>query len=201
MWNRIKSLFQSSARSIHDALAIDTMEKGCQSKIRWVAESIYESEEFRRRAKISADELGPETIEQLSKMFHAEHSPPKELEEKFSGLGAWISARQFAIFEMFYNFGENAIPALRRVAYGEYDWTQGNAIEVLCRLAADGSQRDDLVGQLRQRFPNIRFEAQLYAIQPLLKQSEHNPNIKNILSELEDLPEYQDVLQELSEPE
>ena len=141
--------------SIHDASPGNTLEKHYQTKIRWVAESMYELDEFRQRAKIAAGELGPESIDQLSKMFHSEHSPPEELAEKFSGFGFWIAARQFAIFEMYYHFGVDAIPILRRVAYGEYDWTQGNAIEVLCRLAADGINRDEIMDELKQEFPKI----------------------------------------------
>ena len=67
-----------------------------------------------------------------------------------------MSARQFAIFEMFYFFGPASLPVLQRVAYGPYDWTQGNAIEILCRLAADGIDRKRVVDELVARMPGMR---------------------------------------------
>ena len=169
----------------------------CTEKIRWVAAAIHESDEFRSRANAAARELGPDSIEILSKLFHSEHSPPKELADKFPGLSDWIAARQFAIFEMFYYFREAALPVLRRVAFGTYDWTQGNAIEVLCRLAAEGVDRDRIIAEIRREFPNIRYEAQLYSIGPLLKQAEDNPALAAILNEFEDMQEYQDTVREL----
>ena len=130
-------------------------------KIRWVAEAIHQSDIFVERAKQVALELGPDSIPQLAKQFHSEHSPPPELAAQFSRLGHWIAARQRAIFEIFYHLRESAIPILRRVAYGKYDWTQGNAIEVLCRLAAEGVNTDSTVSEIRAALPRMRFEALL----------------------------------------
>jgi hypothetical protein len=47
-----------------------------------------------------------------------------------------------AAFEILYNLGEAALPLLRKIAFGEYDWTQGNAIEILRRWAAEGVDRE-----------------------------------------------------------
>ena len=173
--------------------------KLCAEKIRWVAASIHESDEFRSRASAAANELGADAIETLSTLFHNEHSPPAELADKFPGPGAWIAARQFAIFEMFYHFREAALPVLRRVAFGKYDWTQGNALEVLCRLAAEGVDRELIIADIRREFPNIRYEAQLYSIGPLLKQAENNPALAAVLREFEDMEEYQDIVEELKD--
>ena len=173
----------------------------CAEKIRWVASSIHESDEFRSRASAAVNELGPGAIETLSTLFHSEHSPPEQLADRFRGLGAWVAARQFAIFEMFYYFRDAALPVLRRVAFGEYDWIQGNAIEVLCRLASEGVDRDQIIADVRREFPNIRYEAQLYSIGPLLKQAKDNPALAAVLNEFEDIEEYQQTVEELKDAE
>ena len=169
----------------------------CAEKIRWVARAIHEPEVFNKRARTAADQLGPQTIDTLAALFHSEHSPPDELADQFPGLGQWIAARQFAIFEMFYHFGEAALPVLRKVAFGEYDWTQGNAIEILCRLAADGIDREAIIADIRREFPKLRYEAQLYAVGPLLEQAEVNPTLAMMLEQLEDLQAYRDTVEEL----
>ncbi|MCH8239413.1 MAG: hypothetical protein IIB62_05035 [Proteobacteria bacterium] len=141
----------------------------CVEKIRWVASSVHDADGFRSRASAAADDLGPDAIETLATLFHSEHSPPDNLADQFPGLGDWIAARQFAIFEMFYYLREAALPVLRRVAFGEYDWTQGNAIEVLCRLASESVERDQIIAEVRREIPKMRYEALLYAFGPLLK--------------------------------
>lgn len=68
-----------------------------------MAAALHEPDEFMRRAQDAATDLGPGSIETLAGLFHSEHSPPAEIAGKFPGLGDWIAARQFAIFEMFYH--------------------------------------------------------------------------------------------------
>lgn len=108
-----------------------------------------------------------------------------------------MSARQFAIFEIFYHIGASALPALRRVAFGQYDWTQGNAIEVLCRLAADGVDRTAIVEELIVNLPDIRDEAIQYALAPLLHQQTSNAALREVLSELRAVPIFSDWYQEI----
>lgn len=53
-------------------------------------------------------------------------------------LSGWLSACQFSIFELVYKRGKEVLPFVREIAWGEYDWTQGNAIEpLLPELAND----------------------------------------------------------------
>ncbi|QDT64744.1 hypothetical protein [Calycomorphotria hydatis] len=91
------------------------------------------------------------------------------------------------------------MPLLRKIAYGEYDWIQGNAIEVLCRLAADGVHRDAIIDELKREFPKLQYEAQLYAVQPLLGQVETNPNLAAIIDQLSELEEFRETVTELTE--
>lgn len=166
-------------------------------RIQWLASSFRDIENFRVHAASVADDLGPSSINDLASLFHADHTPPPEFANAFGGLGAWLTARQFAIFEVFYHFGDKAIPVLKQVAFGEYDWTQGNAIEILCRLAADGVRRDEIVDELIEHLPEMREEAHGYALGPLLNQSATNPELRDVLAKLLTVPEFKSRHDEL----
>ena len=155
-----------------------------------VAVVVQDRCEFKRRAEVAAQTLGSESIPILKTLYHGESCPPKEYEEQFNGLGDWLSAKQFAVFEIYYFLGSAALTELKEVAFGDYDWTQGNAIEILCRLAANGCQRKEIVSELKQNLPNMREEAHFYAIGPLLSIKSELPDIEGIISELRQVPEF-----------
>jgi len=125
--------------------------------------------------------------------------PPREstkYNHKTHGLGGWISSCQFAAFELMFHFRRTTIPFLRSIAWGEYDWIQGNAIELLIRFAAEGIQTQRIVDEIRLKFPYIRKEAQLYAVQPLLRLFESN-KLDSIFTELMDIEDFRDAYEEL----
>lgn len=189
-------------RAIRDWWTWKARPDNANDRVRCVAEAIGDPKTFHDRARLAATELGSSSIETLVTLFHSEHTPPTEtLKAQFPGLGQWISARQFAIFEMFYFFGSASLPVLRRVAYGPYDWTQGNAIEILCRLAADGLDRQRVVEELIAKMPDMREEALLYAAGPLLERSRSTPAVADILNELCAVPEFRDACSSLSKHE
>ena len=117
------------------------------------------------------------------------------------GLTAWLSFWQFAIFAIIFHFREDALPMLREVAFGEYDWTQANAIEILCRLAAEGIDRDRILADLKREIPEMRDTALLYVARPLLEQAKSNPALAAIIAELQQTPEFQEAVEELQEAE
>lgn len=163
----------------------------CSAAIRWVAASASHAE-LKQRAVLAAQSLGSAAIESLSQMFHSETEPPEELKARFSGLGSWLAARQFAIFEILYALGEPSLPVLWRVVLGEYDWTQGNAIEILCRLAADGVQPMEVLDRLKKVLPEMRDEAIYYAAGPLRQHASENDRLVLIIDELVQVPAFAD---------
>ena len=58
------------------------------SKIRWVAEVVGDSAQFKERARKAALELGPDSIDSLTALLHSEHTHPKELEADLTHEGA-----------------------------------------------------------------------------------------------------------------
>ncbi|KAB0548924.1 hypothetical protein F7R01_15980 [Pseudomonas argentinensis] len=101
------------------------------------------------------------------------------------------------IFEILFNMGAKAIPFIREIAWGEYDWTQGNAIELLIRFAANGVQRKEIIAEIKRNYPVIRYEAQLYAIQPLIPKLQGNSSLRAVFDELLDIEDFKESYDEL----
>jgi hypothetical protein len=152
-------------------------------KIAWVAAAITTPETFHKRARSATEELGAQCIPLLPSFFHKPPSSPVEAGDQFQGLGQWMAVCQAAIFEMLYYFREAALPLLRQVAFGEYDWTQARAIEILCKFAIEGIEREQIDRELAQELPQLRYEtlmsvrsvlAQLAAVAPRLRVAFHS---------------------------
>jgi hypothetical protein len=170
--------------------------KVAEAITRIASSTVVSDAAFRQQARDAALAFGSACISDLAQFFHNPPTKPDALKDYYNGLGQWMSVCQFAAFEILYNLGESALPFLRKVAFGEYDWIQGNAIEILCRLAAEGIDRERTISELRRQLPDIRYEAQLYAAGPLLEQADTNAAIAEILQAL-DVGEFQEALEEL----
>jgi hypothetical protein len=153
-------------------------------RIAWVAASIKDAEVFKDRARIAAEQLGPQSIRGLPRFFHNPPEEPSDVTGQFPGLGDWMAACQFAIFEILYHFREASLPLLRRVAFGPYDWTQANAIDILCRFGIEGIQRERIAQELAEDFPNWRYEAITYSIESLAKFAAFAPPVMQVLEDL-----------------
>jgi hypothetical protein len=106
-----------------------------------VAKEFENEEQFKLAAKNVALKLEFERAIKLIKYFHDNPSEPESLKyktNKYGLLGVWMNICQNSIFEILYNYKEKAIPTLYSIGFGEYDWTQYKAIDVLCRFANEG---------------------------------------------------------------
>ncbi|MDR2012512.1 MAG: hypothetical protein LBQ20_05625 [Rhodanobacter sp.] len=176
------------------------MSRSIDDIVKSVAVLADSPDQFCAEAKEAARELGVASINLLAERFHAQPAPvPAGFGFEQRGLGGWLAIWQFAIFEILYNFRETALPVLRLIAFGKYDWTQGNAIEVLCRLAADGVDRERTLNDLKRELPSMRYEAYLYAAGPLLRRAASEPEIAVILQELESVDDFREAVEELRE--
>jgi hypothetical protein len=163
-----------------------------ESKILWVAVSIKSRDTFRARAKTAAEELGQEYINKLVEYLHNPPEKPKEAAGEFNKLGEWLSVCQHSIFEILYNFREAALPLLHRIAFGPYDWTQANAIEILCRLASEGVETEGIAEEICREMPEWRYEAIMYSLPHLAMLAAKSPLLMNslrcLISEFESDP-------------
>ena len=156
---------------------------------------------FRGKAKEVADLHGPAILTELPRRLHRATPAPPGFSAGERGLGAWLASWQFAIFEVMYQFRERALPILRRVAFGKYDWTQANAIELLIRLAAEGIDRDRTLADLTREMPKMRAEALDYVAGPLLEQAKSDPAIAAILHDLRHIERFVMAMAEVSSSE
>ena len=147
--------------------------------------------DFEARAQELAVGISVDDLSYLRLRFHTPPKEPESYDFRRHGLGGWLSACQFAIFELIFQLEEDAVPFLREIAWGPYDWTQGNAIELLIRLGAKGIQPEETKREISEKFPHIRYEAQLYALEPILprlsSESELAMFVNTLRSEIPDL--------------
>lgn len=153
---------------------------------------------FETKAQAVARQLdGPFVLKELEDRLHSPTKPPDRFDYPQRGFGVWLAYWQRAIFEILFHYRERAIPFLRRIGFGEYDWTQANAIAILCRLAAEGIERFSTLDALRREYPDFRFEAQLYIVQDLETAASRDNSVADVVRELRDLPEWREALLEL----
>jgi hypothetical protein len=161
-----------------------------------VARVITNLKDFRSQARSAAAALGPSVIPTLSEKFHSPPEAPAGFGCNEVGLGGWLAIWQAAIFEVLFQFRQDALPLLRQVAFGEYDWTQSYALATLCRLAADGVEPETVLSDIKRELPAMRYEAWLGLASLLLGSAKNDPGLAEIVTELESVPEFHDALKE-----
>lgn len=140
--------------------------------------------EFQNLARELAAGIEVEDLDYLQSRFHSPPPEPPEYDHRKHGLGGWLSSCQFAIFELIYQLKSEAIPFLRAIAWGPYDWTQGNAIELMIRMAAEGIETEEIIGEIAANYPDIRYEAQLYALEPLMPMAREDRALNTLLDRM-----------------
>jgi len=123
-----------------------------------VASVAGDGDEVSRRAQAAATSLGRQAIAKSRAYFWTPPPKPRGFENRFHGLGEWMSMCQSAIFEIWFHLGDAALEDLRSVAFGAYDWTQAHATTVLCRLALDGIETQRSAEQIALALPGWRYE-------------------------------------------
>jgi len=139
-------------------------------------EEFFEDLARQESSKISVDDLT-----YLRDKLH--HPPPvhPDINEKELRLGEWLATCQFIIFELIYLLDVKALSLLESIAFGEYDWTQANALEVICRLYLDGKLPIGTISEIDTRLGSMRYETHLYFAQDLIKRGERDPRVDQII--------------------
>ncbi len=137
-----------------------------------VAQEFEDVNRFKEAAKNIASRLEFNRAKELTKYFHNNPPEPDNLKsktEKYGYFGVWMNICQNAVFEILFNYKEQAIPILYSIGFGEYDWTQFKAIDVLCRLAIDGIQTKKIVKDIGDEILNFRDEAVFPSVESISK--------------------------------
>ena len=150
-----------------------------------LGEALFTNEEsFESLAKQHSNNL---SIDDLPYMFGKLHYPPplhQHINKEALGLGDWMAICQYAIFELIYHLGVKALGTLRSIAYGKYDWTQATALEVICRLYADGKLPADVISEMDLRLEGMRYETHLYFAKSLLKRRARDQQFNEIINQM-----------------
>lgn len=158
-------------------------------------------ERFREDAARLASDLEREDAEALLGMLHDAPPVPDDYDQGRHGLTGWMAAWQFACFELVMNVGPDVIPLLRQMVDGEYDWTQGNAVELLVRFAAAGVQRRAIIDDLKARFPQLREETQSYAVNSLVELAQNDERLGEVLEELGQMESFRELVEDAAAPD
>lgn len=152
---------------------------------------------FEQTTKQDAALLDVDDVSYLKTRFH---NPPKahpEIDEGQFGLGQWMAVCQYVIFELLYNLQEISLPLVEEVAFGEYDWTQATALEVLCRWHVDGILPKSIITEINRRIGDMRYETHLYFGRSLIVRKKDDHRFGDILLEIEN-KSFQEAIKELN---
>jgi hypothetical protein len=157
-----------------------------------VAQEFEDADRFSAAAKEVAGKLEFSRAKDLARLFHDNPPEPEALNaktRKYGILGVWMNICQDAIFEILFNYKEEAIPTLNKIAFGDYDWTQYKAIDILCRLAIEGIQTQETINNIGDKIGRFRYEALFPALESLASIPENEEVPKIILRVFDDCAE------------
>lgn len=125
-------------------------------------------DKFFDQTKTIAAQLTQKHLSILRSRLHADLPVPENVDQSQLGLTGWLSACQYTIFEVVYHMGVSAVPMLKEIAFGEYDWIQANALDLLTRFYMDGKLPVDIIDEIDSHLPEMRYESHLYYAQHLI---------------------------------
>lgn len=153
-----------------------------------VAQEFEDEERFKEAAFRVANKLEFGRARELTRYFHDNPTEPEILKvktRKYRLLGGWMIICQDSIFEILFNYKEQALPDLYSIGFGKYDWTQYKAINVLCRLANEGIKTEEIINNIGKEIQNFRYEAVMPSIRSLANIPD-NKEVSKIILEIFD---------------
>lgn len=127
------------------------------------------------------------------------HNPPAHLKETpvdKLGLGQWMAICQHVIFELLYNKKVKHLAFIKGIAFGEYDWTQATALEVLTRLIVDEVLDTEMIDEINGKIGEMRYETHLYYARALKQRGSTDNRYLDFLRKIGD-SDFQEALREL----
>lgn len=142
---------------------------------------------FEAIAKQEASNISVEDLTYLRGRFHRPPLVHPDINEHELGLGHWLAICQYAIFELIYQLDMKGLHFLKSIAFGEYDWTQATALEVICRLYIDGKTPADIIEEIDTQLGNMRHETHLYFAQGLIKRRERDHRFNSVIKQIKNI--------------
>ncbi|WP_276484294.1 hypothetical protein [Paraflavitalea pollutisoli] len=131
------------------------------------------------------EQAGNMTLPQLKEMYHLLHNPPpvpEGVSQPDAGGSEWQVACQYAVFELAYHFYPDTEAFVREAAFGEYDWTQSIALEVLCRWYLEGKLPVSIIEDIDSRIQDMDYETRHYLAQALIHRNKKDPRFTDIIN-------------------
>ena len=122
----------------------------------------------------------------MSSTYSFASPKPREARKRYSGFMAWMDASRDAVYELLYAGGVPALGCLRRIAFGEYDWYQSRAVLVLCRLASEGIQTDEITTDIVRAVETWEWETVCGSLPGLSLLAIHSSELAQKLLQLSD---------------
>lgn len=166
-----------------------------------------DDKEYKEKIKSIAEKIESDEIINLTNYFYKNFLEyPKEIKNHMKALGAWIELKQNIIFSIFEEIGEPAVPTLKIIAFGKYDWTQIRALQVLCIFAEKGIHKSEIIKDIIKHLDEFRYETYISVIVdffPMISNSELiKDTLKNEISKMfmdnEDIIDIYDAINALS---
>jgi hypothetical protein len=139
------------------------------------------------------ERYGPEVIPELRRRFDVMAEPPPSFSAREPSVCAWASRWWVALYEILYQYREQALPVFREMAR---DGHNGTAIVLLCRLAAEGVDRQQIVADLRSLMPDLPCSARCDIAAQLLWLARKDPAVASVVEELRQEPAFEQALVE-----
>lgn len=154
-------------------------------------------EPFEKAAQTAGPQLTSEDLVYLKGKLH---NPPEALPDtptESLGLGQWMALCQYVIFELVFRMESGNKAFLEEIAYGEYDWTQATALEVMCRLHVEGKLPSTIVQEIDEKLAEMRYETHLYFSRALFVRAKRDERYAELIRQFKD-KEFQGAIAELN---
>ena len=159
---------------------------------------LTDGKSFEDDAKKKAAQLTGSNIDYLISKLHNPPVVDSRINEQQLGLGQWMAVCQYFIFELIYNVEPQPLELLKRFAFGEYDWTQATALEVICRMYINGKISYNIVEEIDKNLGSMRYETHLYFAQGMLARANKEDRFGDILNKITNT-DFQNAVKEISE--
>jgi hypothetical protein len=163
-----------------------------------VAKCVWNADQFSASAKHVAQRFGTRALK-LRRRLHKPPARPPEFDEDnpVSAFCTWLTVWQTAILEVLFQLRDSAINAVHRIAFGQYDWPQANALGVLCRWSVEGMDRDRTIAPIVRALPRLDAEATAVLAEWLAMRSKSDVRYREIAASLRNVPEFEEAWREL----
>ncbi|VTR94905.1 unnamed protein product [Gemmata massiliana] len=131
-------------------------------------------------------QFGPEVIPELWRRYESIGEPHPSFEARKRSMTEWIECWWRALDAILCSYREHVLPSLwERVDAND------RALLLLCRLAAEGVERELILAGLRDRLPGMAPERHEFIVENSEYSARRDPDLAAVLAYLRQVPEFE----------